>query len=183
MIALPQELPMVIWRTHYAVPLSRGWLAESIDYSLRPHHLPEWHWTVDVVEAVCHYLREDYRSSSIPQSDLEDIVHRSVRALGYEDIAPLIHLTAPRVVIHLPEIASRSGIELAFFQELQSRLDEALHCVVRGIKIEGIRDSVKSLQGTRRWKQNCQRLSDEIVSFVRMNLQRWDQPMVELIIQ
>jgi hypothetical protein len=183
MIALPSDLPLVTWNDARHVPLSAGWLTESIDFSLAGEALPEWQWTEDIVHAVCLHLKEDYLGTEINHSELVRIIRQSVCALGYENVASKIELSAPRVVIHLPEIAHRANIELVFFQELQHKLDEALGYVVRGVKLEGIRDSVKTLQKARRWKRNCQTLNDDIVLFVRKNLERWNQPAVDLIIQ
>ncbi|MEM6601386.1 MAG: hypothetical protein AAF649_08375 [Verrucomicrobiota bacterium] len=158
-------------------------MTESIDFSLAAGDTSHWQWTRDVVETICLHLKEDYQGSEIHHTELARIVRQSIEVLGYPDIANQVQLTAPRVVIHLTEIAQRSDIELVFFQELQHKLDEALSFVVRGIKLEGIRDSVKTLNQTKRWKRNCQTLNDDIVKFVRKNLERWDQPAVELIIQ
>jgi len=182
MIALPSDLPLVTWNAGRPVPLSAGWLAESIEFSLSGENFPHWQWTEDIVQAICLHLKDDYSGTEIHHTELIQIVRQSVEVLGYPDVANKIQLTAPRVVIHLPEIARHADIELAFFQELQSKLDEALCFVVRGIKLEGIRDSVKTLHQTKRWKRNCQTLNDDIVQFVRKNLERWDQPTVDLII-
>ncbi|MEM6886277.1 MAG: hypothetical protein AAF571_14730 [Verrucomicrobiota bacterium] len=183
MIALPSDLPLVTWSSGRPVPLSSGWLTESIDFSLAGENFQHWQWTQDIVEAICLHLKEDYPGTEIHHVDLLRIVKESIEVLGYPEVAHKIELTAPRVVIHLPEIAQRADIELVFFQELQYKLDEALSFVVRGVKLEGIRDSVKTLHHTKRWKRNCQTLNDDIVEFVRKNLERWNQPAVELIIR
>lgn len=183
MIALPSDLPLVTWQASRPVPLSPGWLTESIEFSLQGENLPHWQWTDDIVKAICLHLKEDYLGTEIHHSELVSIIRQSISALGYEDVAAKIQLTAPRVIIHLPEIAQRNSIELMFFQELQHKLDEAFGFVVRGVKLEGIRDSVKTLHHTNRWKRNCQVLNDDIVQFVRKNMARWNQPAVDLIIQ
>lgn len=183
MIAIPSELPFVVWNTGHPVPLSEGWLVESIEYSLQGENMPQWQWTGDIAKAVCLHIKENFSGTEIHHVELVRILRQSISALGYEDVAHKIQLTAPRVVIHLPEIAHRTDIELAFFQELQSKLDEALGFIVRGVKLEGIRDSVKTLNRTKRWKKNCQILNDDIVKFVRQHLELWDQSAVELIIR
>lgn len=184
MIALPNDLPMITWQGKRTVPLSPGWLAESISTSLETEpDSGEWQWTEEVVQALCYYLKNDYLGSEIEDQKLLGLIRHSISSMGYPDLSPKVKLLAPRVVISLPELAQSSHMELVFFQNLQSKLDEAFITVVRGIKLEGIRSTVKSLQGTRRWKKSCQTLNDEIVLFTRKTLEQWNQPIVDLVIK
>jgi len=182
MIALPHHLPLVIWKDTRTVPLSPGWLAESIDHTLAHLDCCGWEWTDDVVVSLCAYLRENYAGTSIDHSHLNDLLRHAIVALDYPEVADRVALCAPRVIIHLPDLARRAPLELAFFHALQNRLDEALEYVVRGVKLQGLRTTVKSLQNAPRWRKQCQDLSDEIVLFTRQKLQRWDQPFVDLVI-
>ena len=56
MIALPQKLPHVIWRNDRLVPLSEGWLAESIEHAAAASGYHRWHLAPEVARAIAVYL-------------------------------------------------------------------------------------------------------------------------------
>jgi hypothetical protein len=183
MIALPQDLPLVEWQKRRNVPLSEGWLAESIQTSATKAGMDHWYWTDDVAKAISYYLQSEFDGTLITPDQLQILIKKSLRSIGYPEIAKTLTIVGPRVSIHLNEIASRSNHELIFFGLLQERLDEARTVRVRGIKLEGLRSSVKILENRPRWQSSCQNLSDEIVSYTRIHLQRWEKHPVELLIQ
>ncbi len=182
MIALPQALPMVNWHGRRHVPLSEGWLAESIACSARRAGYPTWEWSGEVARAITYFLQEEYRGNLISPEELRAIIRRSLSGIGCQDVAEKVSLVAPRVSIYLPELAERSGMEMLFFQSLGERIDEAVQVVVRGIRLEGIRPCVKNLEQCRRWHRGCQRLSDEIVLYTRRRLELAGAAPMELAI-
>jgi hypothetical protein len=183
MIALPQDLPLVEWQKRRNVPLSEGWLAESIQNSAHKAGLNQWHWTEDVAKAISYYLQSEFNGTLITSDQLQVLIKKSLRSIGYPEIAKSLTIVAPRVSIHLNELASRSCHELIFFAQLEERLNEARSVHVRGIKLEGLRSCVKTLGNTPRWRSSCQDLSDEIVSYVRSHLKKWEKHPMELLIQ
>jgi hypothetical protein len=183
MIALPQNLPLVEWNKRRNVPLSEGWLAESIQTSATKAGMNHWHWTEDVAKAITYYLQSEFGGTLITPDQLQLLIKKSLRSIGYPEIAKTLTIVGPRVSIHLHEMASRSRHELIFFQLLQERLNEAQSVRVRGVKLEGLRGCVKILGNRPRWQLSCQTLSDEIVSFTRTHLLRWEKHPVELWIQ
>lgn len=182
MIALPNELPLIEWTEGRYIPLSEGWIAESIESSINP--------AVDcgpvpldaVLYSLIYFLKDRPHGTRLSRDELARLVQKALEALGYAALASGFQLVSPRVTIHLPELASQSTIELAFFDALQVKLDEAVGCLVRGIRLEGIRDSVKRLHNARRWRKDCQQLNDEIVSFSRRTIQKTGQPVIDLVI-
>jgi hypothetical protein len=182
MIALPQSLPLVQWHSTRQVPLSEGWLSESIEYSARRAGYQSWEWSVEVAKAITFYLQQDYNGTLITPHELRAIIRKSLDGIGCDDIARNVSLVAPRVSIDLPEIARHSGMELIFFQQLGRRLKEARHVVVKGVRLDGIRHCVKILDGSRKWDQGCQKLNDEIVLFARRHVESWNHPAIDLAV-
>lgn len=182
MIALPDKLPLIEWKDGRTVPLSEGWLAESLHTSLCQH--PRYSaLDVDaVVYAISYHLKDRPQGTTLSYLQLESIIRKSLFAFSPGGGFEHVHLTSPRVTIHLNELASRHSIELAFFDALHDKLQEAVDSVVRGIRLEGIRDSVKHLNNARRWKKNCQTLNDEIVLFTRKTIEKTNHPVIDLVI-
>jgi len=182
MIALPQSLPLVAWHRTRSVPLSESWLCESLNLSARRAGRADWTQADEVARAIAYFLRQDYTGTVISTAELRDLIRRSLQGIGCSDIVPHVGLAAPRVTIHLPEIARHSGMELAFFHQLRQRLHEALDVVVQGIRLEQLRDCVKILDGSRKWNRGCQHLGDEIVAYSRRHLAATGHSHVELAV-
>jgi hypothetical protein len=182
MIAMTNQLPMILWENERSVPLSEGWLMESIEWTANRAGYPQWEWTQDIVKALTYYLEEEYATMTISRNELEGLMDVSIKSIGYPEIAAHAGLVAPRVSIYLPDLARECPWELAFFQELGERLQEAGEVVVRGIKLSGIRPCVKQLRGAQRWHPRCQHLSDEIVAYTRQIIMDWNRPAIDLMI-
>lgn len=183
MIALPDNLPLIEWNDERSIPLDAAWITDSIATAAYLAGFPSWEWSSDVGFAVVDYLERKFPSSSVSPEELGDLVIKSLEAIGYAEIGAHFKLLPPRVSISLPEIARQSGYELAFFNILKERLDEASELQVRGIRLEGLRPCVKYLESSRRWAQGCQRLNDEIVVFSRTHIATQASPGTELLIQ
>jgi hypothetical protein len=182
MIALPHRLPHVLWHNHRLVPLSEGWLAESIDCAAGNAGYPHWHLASHVAKAVAMYLEEECQATVISVDLVEDVIRRSLAGVGFNEMAAAhAKLLPPRVSISLPELASRAPLELAFFPMLGRRLSDALAYEVRGIRLEGLRDCVKCLDAAIKWRQTCQTLSDQIIRFARAYVEQAPSA-VELVI-
>jgi hypothetical protein len=183
MIALPQKLPHVIWRNGRLVPLSEGWLAESIEHAAAGAGYHRWHLAPEVARAIAVYLENDWASPSLTLDSLREMVRRSLEGIGFDDIARNSLIVPPRVSISLTELAQLSQMELAFFQMLRDRLSDALEVQVGGVKLEGLRDCSKMLGSNGRWQRNCGRISDEIIHFCRTFVCREVPFTVDLVIQ
>jgi hypothetical protein len=183
MIALPQKLPHVIWRNGRLVPLSEGWLAESIEHAAADAGYHRWHLAPEVARAIAVYLENDWISPSLSIDNLCEMVKRSLEGIGFEDIAKNSLIVPPRVSISLTELAMLGGVELVFFQLLRERLTDALEVQVGGVKLEGLRDCSKLLGSAGRWQRNCGRISDEIIHYCRTFVCQRVPCAVDLVIQ
>lgn len=183
MIALPQRLPHVIWKNDRLVPLSEGWLAESIEHAAAAAGHPRWYLAPEVARAIAVYLENDWVSPSLPLDHLREMVRRSLEGIGYEEIARQSLIVPPRVSISLMELAVRAPYEIEFYPLLKERLGDALDVQVAGVRLEGLRDCTKILDAARRWRHTCGRISDEIIYFCRSYIHQTMPRTVDLVIQ
>jgi hypothetical protein len=183
MIALPQRLPHVIWKNGRLVPLSEGWLAESIEHAAAAAGMPRWHLAPEVARAIAVYLENDWTPPALPLDHLQEMVRRSLLGIGFDEIAQKSLIVPPRVSISLAEIAQRAPYEIEFYPLLRQRLDDALEVQVAGVRLEGLRDCSKILDAAGRWRRTCVRINDEIIHFCRSFMHRAMPRPVDLVIQ
>jgi hypothetical protein len=183
MIALPQRLPHVIWINDRLVPLSEGWLAESIENAAAAAGHPRWHLAPEVARAIAVYLENDWIAPALPVDSLREMVQRSLEGIGYEDIARKSLIVPPRVSISLMELAVRAPYEIEFYPLLKERLADAIEVQVGGVRLEGLRDCTKLLDAAGRWRRTCERINDDIIHFCRSYLCQTMPRTVDLVIQ
>jgi hypothetical protein len=183
MIALPQKLPHVIWKNDRLVPLSEGWLAESIEQAAEAAGYHRWHLAPEVSRAIAVYLENDWIAPSLPVDHLRQMVQKSLEGIGYEDIARKSLIVPPRVSISLMELAVRAPYEIEFYPLLKERLADALEVQVGGVRLEGLRDCTKLLDAAGRWRQTCVRINDDIIHFCRSFIYQTMPRTVDLVIQ
>jgi hypothetical protein len=183
MIALPQRLPHVIWRNGRLVPLSEGWLAESIEHAAAEAGHHRWHLAPEVARAIAMYLENDWVAPALPLDHLRQMVQRSLEGIGFDDIARKSQIVPPRVSISLMELALRAPYEIEFYPLLRERLADALEVQVGGVRLEGLRECTKVLDAAARWRRTCVRISDDIICFCRAYLCRTMPLAVDLVIQ
>jgi hypothetical protein len=183
MIALPQRLPHVIWKNDRLVPLSEGWLAESIEHAAAAAGHHRWHLAPEVARAIAVYLENDWIAPALRVDHLRDMVQRSLEGIGYDDIARQSMIVPPRVSISLKEIADRAPYEIEFYPLLKERLADALEVQVCGVRLEGLRACTKKLDAADRWRPGCRRISDDIIHFARSYVYRTKPRTVDLVIQ
>jgi hypothetical protein len=63
---------------------------------------------------------------------------------------------------------SGKGFELIFFPRLRDELRKSLQESPGVIRFQGLRSCVKQLMGAHRWSPRCEKLSDQIVAFLRL---------------
>ncbi len=183
MIALPQRLPHVIWKNDRLVPLSEGWLAESIEHAAAAAGHHRWHLAPEVARAIAVYLENDWVSPALTLDNLNEMVRRSLEGIGYNEIARESLIVPPRVSISLTEIAVRAPYEIEFYPLLKQRLCDAMEVQVAGVRLEGLRDCTKILDAAGRWRQTCVRINDEIIHFCRSFMAVSVPKTVDLVIQ
>lgn len=124
----------------------------------------------NAAKAVVHYFQQDLGRTQVTVGDFAQVFASVLRGLGLsvqaaEEPAP----PSSRTGADLRRLASDSGkgFELAFFLKLRVELRRLLAHSPRAVQFHGLRGCVRQLAGARRWNRHCQRLSDQIVAFLR----------------
>ena len=183
MIALPQKLPHVIWKNDRLVPLSEGWLAESIEHSAAAAGHPRWHLAPEIARAIAVYLETTgwrRRSRSIICSRWCGARSRESASTKSRRRAGSCRRGFP---FHWPSWRCGGRPRSEFYPLLKERLGDALEVQVAGVRLEGLRDCTKILDSAGRWRRTCFRINDEIIDFCRTYMARFVPRTVDLVIQ
>jgi hypothetical protein len=128
----------------------------------------------DLVEnaarAVLHYFKVEQGKTFVSMREFSLALAKVLRGFGMS--VNLAEAAAPPRRISesdLRQLACESGkgFELAFFPRLRDELRQQLNQSPQVLRFKGLRSCVKQLAGARRWTGRCQRLSDQIVEYLR----------------
>lgn len=120
-------------------------------------------------EAVLHYFRHDMGKENVSVAEFSEALEKALRGMGVS----VQSATAPAVDGEVSELDLRTMaegaecMELAFFKNLHEALDNEMANMPRVIRFTGLRASVKSLRGAKRWNLACQQLNDQIIIYLR----------------
>lgn len=120
--------------------------------------------------AVLHYFRNELGRESVSVAEFSEALERVLSSFGLsvkhtevknqpDDIS--------RTDLRLIACESGKSFELAFFPRLRDELRHRLEGSPRVLQFTGLRGCVKQLVGARRWCPRCQRLNDQIVTYLR----------------
>jgi hypothetical protein len=116
--------------------------------------------------AVLHYFKEELHRTFVSISEFADALEKVLRGLGFQVAS---EPEPPRVsegdLRHL--VTAANGCELLFMQTLREELKKRLDESPQVVAFRGLRGSVKILLGAERWSAKCERLSDQIVDYMR----------------
>ena len=169
MIALRNNLPLVRFPDGQVMAFERNWLTSSVVQAATRVGYQKWWLAAHVVESVTNYFEQDFSESAVTVANLEKAVQSVLQVIGYADVAAEFHASPPPARISLAELArdAGAGYELAFFDLLRGRMQEALKTKVERLEICDAHHGVKMLRSAKNWRRDCSGLLDEIVTFVR----------------
>jgi hypothetical protein len=124
--------------------------------------------------AVLYYFKSELGRSFVTVHEFTDELEKVLRGFGFGVKAAGPEPSPLRLAKYdLRALAhdAQAGLPLAFFPRLRAELRRTLREQPRVLQFDGLRGCVKLLIGARRWSDRCQRLSDEIVDFLRECLQ------------
>ncbi|PTY03486.1 hypothetical protein DB346_06300 [Verrucomicrobia bacterium LW23] len=182
MIAFPQRLPHIVWTSGRLVPLSEGWLAETLTETAHRAGQPDWPLADHVAIAIAAHLEEEPEMPTMQVAELELLLQQALMGIGWGELAPHCRMQPPRVCIRLPDIAATSQYEMLFYPLLKERLEEAISFNVKGIRLDGLRQCSKMLDCAQRWRPSCGRISDDIITYTRDVFSRAAGDKIELVI-
>ena len=151
------------------MPFERNWLVGSLARAAENAGYKKWWLAPHVTESVTNYLEKDFGESVVTINRLEKAVQSVLQVIGYADVAGHFHVAPPPVRISLAEVARDAGhgYELAFFDLLRTRIREAVDDRTERLEICDAHRGVKLLRSAKNWRRDCSGLLDEIVTFVR----------------
>jgi hypothetical protein len=122
----------------------------------------------EAAAAVVCYFRNELGREHVSVEEFSCALQKVLRKLGYE-VSGNHEEKTDTAITNLPELASSSGkgYELFFFQRLRRELKSQMKYEPQILRFQGLRTCVKQLAGRQRWCPRCERLSDQIVDFLR----------------
>jgi hypothetical protein len=124
-------------------------------------------------EGVLHYFKAELGKTTVTIAEFSTALEQALKALGLhvQNGAETPSLSpAPRVVrSDLINVAmdAGQGLELFFFPQLRTVLEDVLKQSPDIACFRGLRGCVKQLLHAKRWSPGCQQLNDQIVDFLR----------------
>lgn len=169
MIALLDNLPLLRLTDGTTAPFEREWLLRSLHGAARKAGYPQWWLAEHVAESVTDFLRSRDQAPVMDASALARSVRQVLQVIGYSEIGRHFEVGRPLVKISLLDLAraAGTGYELAFFDLLGRRLQEAVLEEGGCFELFGLERCVKLLRSKKAWSRDCEALRDEIVSFTR----------------
>ena len=169
MIALPNDLPLIRLLDGEAIPFQPEWLTHALSSAARKSGLRQWWLAPHVTASVTEYLRADHDAPVIEVARLEQAVQSVLQVIGYPEVGRHFEVGRPLLAISLVDLAREAGhgYELAFFDLLSRRIQQALASQTPHFQLIGLEPCVKLLRARKLWCPDCDRLQAEIVTFTR----------------
>jgi hypothetical protein len=119
--------------------------------------------------AVLHYFQHDLQRTSVTLTEFTEALEVALRGLGLNVTCDSSKPTERLANADLRTLAAECGkfFELGFFSRLRDQVRSELQWSPQLIRFFGLRSCVKQLAGAQRWCPRCERLSDQIVEFLR----------------
>ena len=120
--------------------------------------------------SVFHYFKIELAREAVTVGEFSMALEKVLGHLGYT-----LHASSPGN--HPGEISDTDlarlvrefgdSLELFFFPRLRAELRIQLRQSPRVVRFRGLRGCVKQITGARRWSNRCERLEDQIISYLR----------------
>ena len=122
----------------------------------------------EAAAAVVHFFKEDLGRETVSVAEFSAALERALKVFGYDVVTTSCEREDKPPGIDLGELA-RAGddVELGFFKNLRDEFSRQPRDAEEAITFVGLRECVKRLLRAKRWCQRCDRLSDQIVSYLR----------------
>ena len=119
--------------------------------------------------AVLHYFHHELHRTTVTLSEFTEALETALRGLGLNVTCDNAPKAGASKESDLRRLACESGkvFELGFYARLREEVRKELQLAPDLIRFSGLRGAVKQLAGARRWCPRCERLSDQIVEFLR----------------
>jgi hypothetical protein len=172
-IALRNSLPLLRQNENGDSLIRHDWLCFCLCRAADKAGYSHWWLAEHVAASVMCYLETTYENNVITLAQLRDIVLSVLQVIGYAEVALCLDALHPSFEISLSALAKEAGpgYELAFFQLLKERIQPALSDRASNLDIYGLQSCVRHLQAVKTWSRSCSQLRNEIVDFLRAQLE------------
>ncbi len=145
-----------------------AWLRQAIIRGAEAAEREDFPFIDDLMEGILHYLEHKCSLRVLTIEDLHARVRRMLGRIGCDAIAQTLPLIAPPITISLERAAREAGngFELAFFNNIHDEIEDLRMHGVEELHFTDTRNCVKLLRGATHWNRPCDRLHDEIVTFL-----------------
>jgi len=145
-----------------------GWIRDGIIRGAKAASRDDFPFIDDLLKGILHYLENKCSLRVLTIEELHTRVRRMLERIGCEAIAQKLPLTAPPITISLYRAAREAGngFELAFFNQLQSEIEDLKTHGVAELHFTDIRECVLYLKNLTRWTPACETLKNEIINYL-----------------
>jgi hypothetical protein len=120
--------------------------------------------------SVFHYFKADLERETVTVGEFALALEKVLRNFGLtlyaDEPPPLANQTVADDLGHLAR-ESADSLELFFFPRLRDALRAQLRQSPRVLRFRGLRGCVKQLAGARRWSVRCEKMQEQVVSYLR----------------
>ncbi len=168
MICIVGNRPVLQIGRHQVTGYDTQWLRDAILRGAKAAEREDFPFIDDLLEGIVHYLENKCPLRVLTIEELHARVRRMLERIGCDAIAQTLPLLAPPVTLSLSRAAKEAGngFELIFFNRIHDEIEELRTHGVEILRFTGTRDCVKMLRGVNRWTTPCERLHEEILSFL-----------------
>lgn len=169
MICIVGNRPVLQIGRHQVTGYDTQWLRSAILRGAKAAEREDFPFIDDLLEGIVHYLENKCPLRVLTIEELHARVRRMLERIGCDAIARTLPLLAPPITLSLSRAAKEAGngFELIFFNKIHDEIEELRMHGVEVLRFTGTRDCVKMLRGVNRWTTPCERLHEEILSFLK----------------
>jgi hypothetical protein len=172
-IAFRNSLPLLRQSGQDHSVIRHDWLCFCLRRAAEKSGYDRWWLAEHVASTVMCYLETTYQKNVITTKQLRTIVLSVLQAIGYAEVALHFQTLDLPFELSLSELAQEAGpgYELAFFRLLKERIQPALSNQASNLDFYDLQSCVRHLQSVKTWSRSCSQLRNEIVEFLRAQLQ------------
>jgi hypothetical protein len=166
MIQLKADCLMFKTETGDQIPCSAEWVTLELMGETALQVDPEL--IRNAAAAVLHYFKDELNRQFVTVAEFVMALDQALRGVGltvFADMEPKKRVAESDLRVLAADAGK--GCELFFFPCLREEVKRKLEQSPEIVRFNGLRGCVKQLTGAQRWSGRCERLSDQIVEFLR----------------
>lgn len=151
------------------------WLEQYLEKAAEAAGYVQWWPAEHVAQTISVFLGAQSESGPLSFQLFTATVQGVLEGIGYGEVAPHFMRSGLELGVSLLELSERAspGFELGFFKECERSVECLLATPVVGrVYFQDLTPAVKRVLRKAHWCRECDRLRDELVSFLRARLER-----------